>query len=108
MGGPPLPGGGRLPRRRRPLGGRAVRRRLTAQVAALAAGRVAFRVPPPGPRLLPAAALLVHRGPRPPLGLGLRDPAVFVALLDVLGLAFLLARVTRLVAAWHRVSPVNR
>jgi hypothetical protein len=46
--------------------------------------------------------LLVDGGPCPALGLLFGHAAMFVALLDMLGLALLLARVTRLVTAWHR------
>jgi hypothetical protein len=53
------------------------------------------------PRPEPAVVLLVDGRPRPALGLAVRDAAPLVALLDVLGLALLLARITRLVAARH-------
>src|SRR5215213_3450132 len=51
--------------------------------------------------LLAAPRGRVDRGPRAPLGLVLRDAAVFVALLDVLGLPLLLAGVTAFVASRH-------
>src|SRR5687768_4074182 len=63
-------------------------------------------------RLLPAAAFLlcpaglfVHRGPSATLGFFRRDALFLVSLFDVLGLAFLLVRVARLVASWHESAP---
>lgn len=50
------------------------------------------------------AAHFVFGGPGPTFGFFLGDAAFFVAFFDVLGLAFLFARVTGLVAAWHSGS----
>jgi hypothetical protein len=46
----------------------------------------------------------IHRRPRAALGLFLRQAALFVAFLDVLGLAFLLVGVLRFVASGHAGS----
>src|SRR4051794_19588453 len=67
----------------------------------LARRRMIFRFAAARAALLPAAGFLVHGCPRPAFGFALRRAALLVTFLDVLGLAFLLVRVTRLVASWH-------
>jgi hypothetical protein len=54
---------------------------------------VIFRLAPAGAALLAAVGFLVHRRPGAPRGLSIRDPALLVAFLDMLGLAFLLVGV---------------
>src|SRR4051812_37831866 len=71
------------------------RRTRTARArAARALARGTFGRCPlaPGSGLLAATTFLVHRGPRTAFGLLLRRAAIFVAFLDVLGLALLLGR----------------
>src|SRR5689334_4509587 len=58
--------------------------------------------------LLAAAVLLVHRGPRDALGGLRRAPLLLRAVLDVRGLALLLAGVRRLVATRHESAPLRR
>src|ERR1700756_4520988 len=65
---------------------------------------VFFR-PATGAALVPAVGFFVHSRPGAPFGLLLRNAAVLVAFLDVLGLALLLLSVTGLVAAGHGVGP---
>src|SRR5690606_37870091 len=59
----------------------------------------------PGAGLLAAAILLVDRRPCAALGLLVRHPALFVAFLDVLGLALLLVGVGGLVSLAHGGAP---
>ena len=59
-------------------------------------------LPRPTTALLPAASLLVHRRPGPPLSFILGNAPLFVAFLDVLSLSLLLICVSGLIAAWHR------
>src|ERR1700759_5303918 len=60
-----------------------------------------FFGPAAGAALLPAVRFLVHGRPSAPFRLPFRNAAVFVAFLDVLGLALLLAGVAGFVAAGH-------
>src|SRR5437868_5052932 len=83
------------------LGRRTAGGGLAAQPAALAGGFVVLRLAAAGARLLAAPGLLVHRRPGARLGLVVGHAAGLVALLDVLGLAFLLVRIGRLVTAGH-------
>src|SRR6185437_15596248 len=65
--------------------GRGPRRRcLAAELATLAARCVALRVAAARARFLPAAALLIHGGPRPALGRLRANPTLLVSLGDVL------------------------
>jgi hypothetical protein len=50
---------------------------------------------------LAAASFLVDGGPGTPAGFAFWDASLFVTLLDVFGLALLLAGVTGSIAAWH-------
>src|SRR5512143_2997238 len=70
-------------------------------VAALARRPMILRAPAPGAGLLSTVRLGVDRRPRTTRGFVLRDTAIFVSLLDVLGLAFLFVGVCALVALWH-------
>src|SRR3954462_9643800 len=47
----------------------------------------------------------VHCGPPATLSFGFREATLFIALLDVFGLAFLLVRVVTFVSAWHCAPP---
>src|SRR5882672_8037719 len=53
-----------------------------------------------------ATGLLVHRGPGARLRFLLADTVFLVAFFDVARLTFLLARIRRLVSAWHCLSPL--
>src|SRR5262249_37492471 len=75
-------------------GGHGAARRVLAGARLLRSGFVPSRA-------LAAAALLVDRRPGARRGLALIDASRLVALLDVLGLAFLLGRVLGLVTARH-------
>jgi hypothetical protein len=57
---------------------------------------------PSGPALLSAVGLLVHGRPSASLGFLLGNASMFVAFLDVFGLAFLFFGVARFVATRHR------
>jgi hypothetical protein len=57
-----------------------------------------FFGPAAGAALLPAMGFFVHGRPGASFGLLLRNAAVFIALLDVFGLAFLFVGVTGLIA----------
>jgi hypothetical protein len=46
-------------------------------------------------------ATLVHGGPSSALGLFVRNTSALIPFLDVLGFAFLLVAVARLITAWH-------
>src|SRR3569623_939955 len=72
-----------------------------AVAATLARRGMVFLVAAARAGLLAAAALLVDRRPGAALGLLLRDAAVLIALLDMLGLALLLVGVAAHVAARH-------
>src|SRR5215213_2028602 len=80
---------------------RAALRSLAALLPALLRGGFVLPLAAAGAALLAAPRGRVDRGPRAPLGLLLRHAAVFVALLDVLGLPLLLAGVTAFVASRH-------
>src|SRR5262245_7177493 len=71
-------------------------------MAALAAGRMRLVLAPPAARLLAAAGFSVDGRPGAPLCLTGRHATVFVPFGNLLRLAFLLARVLRLVASGHR------
>src|SRR5882757_2690029 len=77
--------------RLRPFGSGPLGGRNAAQPAAFPRRRMVFFGPAAGAALLPAVRFLVHGRPSAPFGLLLRNAAVFVAFLDVLGLALLLA-----------------
>src|SRR5688572_13685850 len=66
---------------------------LAALSTALLRGRLLGLLTPSGPALFSAATLLVDSRPRPSLGFLLAGAALFVAFGDMLGLAFLFARV---------------
>ena len=53
--------------------------------------------------LLAAAGLLVHGSPCTALGFALGNAAMLIPLLDMLGLSFLLVRISGFVTAWHRI-----
>jgi len=61
-------------------------------VLRLAAARAAF---------LSTVSRLVDRCPGPPFGFLFTKAARFIALFNMLGLALLLARITRFISAWH-------
>jgi hypothetical protein len=82
-------------------------RRRAADPTALARRGVALGLSPAGAALVAAAAFLVDGRPGPPLGLMLRHAALFVAVGDMIGLAFLLVGVFRFVAARHSAPPVR-
>jgi len=67
-----------------------------------------FTLAAAGAAFLAAAGHLVDGGPGAPLGLVFWDAALFVAFLDVLGLALLLVGVARFVAAGHGSPPKLR
>jgi len=79
--------------------------RFAAFLSALAAGRVVFGFPAPTARFLSAVRFLVHRRPGAAFGFLLGGTALLVPFLDVLGLAFLLVRVTRFVSSRHSLTP---
>jgi hypothetical protein len=102
-GGAPLSSLRGLFGRLRPFSRGTLGRCSAAQTAAFLRRRMVFFGPAAGAALLPAVRFLVHGRPSAPFGLLLRNAAVFVAFLDVLGLALLLAGVTGFVAAGHGV-----
>jgi hypothetical protein len=78
------------------------RRSLSADASALARRRLVHLLAAAGTAgLLSAASHIVDGGPGTALGFVLADTALLIAFLDVLGLAFLLAGVFRLVATGH-------
>ncbi|CUW98833.1 membrane hypothetical protein [Agrobacterium genomosp. 2 str. CFBP 5494] len=81
-------------------------RGLAALAATLFRWRVVFRVSAAGAGFLATAALLVHRGPGPAFGLFFGYATILISFFDMFGLALLLVRIGRFVAAGHRVSPV--
>src|SRR5688572_2775067 len=90
-------------------GARGLRARCRG-AAALVAGALVDRAVvaapvSPAAGLLPAVVDLVHRRPGAALGLVVGHAAALVALLDVLGLAFLLVGILRLVSTWHGKPP---
>src|SRR5688500_11120754 len=76
--------------------------------AALAGRGAVFLLAPARAALLAAASFLVDGGPGAAFGFLSFDATLLVTLLDVLGLALLLAAVTRLVAAWHGAPPIEK
>src|SRR4051812_49280858 len=78
---------------------------LAAEAASLLGGRHVLFLAAAGAGFLAPMVHLVDRGPGSAFGLLLGSSSALVGVLDVLGLAFLLGRVSRLVSAWHFEAP---
>lgn len=77
---------------------------FSAFAAAFLRGRFVLFFPLARAAFLSATARLVHRRPRPAFSLFLRNPLLFIPLLDMLSLAFLFAGMARFVSFWHMLS----
>src|SRR5690606_35094004 len=100
-----LAGGSGLFGRGGPFGGGTAGRGFAAFLATLAGGRITGLVATAGAGFVATAIVLVDRGPGATLGFIGRDAPLFIALLDMLGLALLLVGIGGFVTLGHGSSP---